>query len=60
MKAVIHVDEKSEDYLREFERKRADFCLQELSGWSSANLKALLQMLHSENRTFAEKETSTL
>lgn len=60
MKAVIHVGEKSDYYLREFEGKRADFCLQELSDWSSANLKALFQMLHRENRTFAEKESSTL
>lgn len=60
MKVVIHAGEKSDEYLREFECKRADFCLQDISDWSQANLKALLQMIYSENRTFAEKESSAL
>ena len=55
MEAVFHTGKESDQHLREFAEKRADFVLRELRDCGAKELKALLHILQEENRTFAQR-----
>lgn len=54
METIFHYGEESEKFLRDFENKRADLSIQEITELPVEELKALLCMFRDENRTFAE------
>lgn len=56
MEAVFHIGKDSNQHLREFSEKRADFAVRELRNYGADELKALLRILQEDNRTFDEKE----
>ena len=55
MEAVFHMGKGSDQHLREFAEKRADFAVRELRDYGADELKALLRTLQEDNRTFDEK-----
>lgn len=60
MEAFFHYGNESEQYLQEFERKRADYSIQEVTDFPIEELKALFRMFKGENRTFAELAGGTV
>lgn len=56
METIFHYGKESEKFLRDFENKRADFSIQELTELPIEKLKALLCALRDENRTFVKPE----
>lgn len=56
MEAVFHIGKDSNQHLREFSEKRADFAVRELRDYGADELKVLLRILQEDNRTFDEKE----
>jgi len=56
MEVVFHTGKDSNQHLREFSEKRADFAVRELRDYGADELKALLRILQEDNRTFDEKE----
>lgn len=54
METVFHYGKESEKFLRDFENKRADLSIQEITELQVEELKAILRMFQNENRTFAE------
>lgn len=55
MKAIFHMGKESNQHLREFAEKRADFAVRELRDYDADELKALLRTLQEDNRTFEQK-----
>ena len=55
MEAVFYMGKESNQHLREFSEKRADFAVRELRDYGTDELKALLRTLQEDNRTFDEK-----
>lgn len=55
MEAVFHMGKDSNQHLREFSEKRADFAVRELRDYGADELKALLRILQEDNRTFDGK-----
>lgn len=55
MEVVFHMGKDSDQHLREFAEKRADFVLRELRDCGAKELKALLRILQEENRTFEQR-----
>lgn len=53
METVFHFGKESDKFLHDFEERRAERVLQDITGWSVDELKALLYSLREENRTFA-------
>lgn len=49
METTIHYPKTAEPLFREFERKRVEFLMQEISGWSADDLTALKSILGDEN-----------
>ena len=49
METTIHYPKTSELLFREFERKRVEFLMQEISGWSADDSTALKSILGDEN-----------
>lgn len=45
METVFHYGKESERYLREFESKRADYSIQEVTDFPIEDLKVLFRML---------------
>lgn len=56
MEVVFHTGKDSNQHLREFSEKRADFAVRELRDYGTDELKALLRILQEDNCTFDEKE----
>lgn len=54
MEAVFHIGKESNQHLREFSEKRADFALRELRNLGVEELKELLRILQEEDRTFEQ------
>ena len=52
MKAIFYMGKESDQHLREFSEKRADFAVRD---YGADELKALLRTLQEDNRTFDEK-----
>lgn len=55
METVFHFGQNSDKFLHDFEEKRADWMLQELTNHPIEELKAILCSLREDNRTFAAK-----
>ena len=55
MEIVFHTGKDSEQSLRQFAEKRAEFLVRELRDFSAEELKALLSTLKEDNRTFEQK-----
>lgn len=55
MEAIFHMGKESNQHLREFAEKRADFAVRELHDYGADELKALLRTLQEDNRTFEQK-----
>ena len=55
MEIVFHTWKDSEQSLRQFAEKRAEFLVRELRDFSAEELKALLSTLKEDNRTFEQK-----
>ena len=55
MEIVFHTGKDSEQSLRQFDEKRAEFLVRELRDFSAEELKALLSTLKEDNRTFEQK-----
>lgn len=55
MEIVFHTGKDSEQSLRQFTEKRAEFLVRELRDFSAEELKALLSTLKEDNRTFEQK-----
>ena len=55
MEIVFHTGKDSEQPLRQFAEKRAEFLVRELRDFSAEELKALLSTLKEDNRTFEQK-----
>ena len=55
MEIVFHTGKDSEQSLRQFSEKRAEFLFRELRDFSAEELKALLSTLKEDNRTFEQK-----
>lgn len=53
METVFHFGKESDKFLHDFEERRAERVLQDITGWPVEKLKALLYSLREENRTFA-------
>ena len=49
METTIHYPKTAEPVFHEFERKRVEFLMQEISGWSVSDLTALKSILSDEN-----------
>ena len=55
MELVCHTGKDSEQSLRQFAEKRAEFRVRELRDFSAEELKALLSTLKEDNRTLEQK-----
>ena len=55
MEIVFHTGKESEQPMRRFAEKRAEFLSRELRKLSAEELKALLSTLNEDNRTFDQK-----
>lgn len=55
MEIVFHTGKDSEQSLRQFAEKRAEFLARELRDLNLEELKALLSTLKEDNRTFEQK-----
>lgn len=55
MEIIFHTGKGSDQSLREFDEKRADFLMRELRNMKVQELKALLRTLTEDNRTFESK-----
>lgn len=54
MEAIFHTGKESNQHLREFSEKRADFAIRELRDLGVEELKALLRILQEEDCTFEQ------
>lgn len=59
MEAIFHMGKESNQHLREFAEKRADFAVRELRDYGADELKALLRTLQEDNRTFEQKANAS-
>jgi len=59
MEAIFHMGKESNQHLREFAEKRADFAVRELRDYGVDELKALLRTLQEDNRTFEQKANAS-
>lgn len=59
MEAIFHMGKESNQHLREFAEKRADFAVRELRDYGAYELKALLRTLQEDNRTFEQKANAS-
>lgn len=59
MEAIFHMGKESNQHLREFAEKRADFAVRELRDYGTDELKALLRTLQEDNRTFEQKANAS-
>ena len=55
MEIVFHTGKDSEQSLRQFAEKRAEFLVRELRDFSAEELKALLSTLKEDNRPFEQQ-----
>lgn len=55
MEIIFHTGKDSEQFLRRFAEKRAEFLSYELRNLTVKELKALLTTLNNENHTFEQK-----
>lgn len=60
METVFHFGENSEKYMHEFDDRRVDFLLQDISVWTVMELKAILTAFQEENRTFAAAQKPSI